>query len=190
MLKKILIGVGIFAALLIAVIATRPPEVHIERSAVINAPADMIFPYTADLRKFDEWSPWAELDPDVEKKLIGPATGVGSAYEWSGNEAVGTGKMTVKQYDPPKKVVMELEFMEPFQSTSDTTMMLVPVADGTKVTWSMDGSNDSFMEKAVGLFMDLDELIGGDYEKGLSKLKAVAENRAREVAAMEASRAE
>lgn len=174
MAKKILLGLVAFVVVLLGVIAMQPSEYRVERSITIDAPAAEVFPWVADLRKFSQWSPWEKLDPDIEKTFEGPATGVGSVYKWSGNADVGKGSMTVTEFVADEKVTMSLEFVEPWQSKATTGLSLAPAGDTTEVTWSMSGEND-FMSKAVGLFMDMEEMIGKDYEEGLANLEKVVE---------------
>ena len=187
MAKKILIGVAGIILLLLIVIATRPATYHVERSVTIAAPASAVFPWVADLHKFGAWSPWAELDPEMKVAFEGPETGVGSIYRWDGNDQVGAGSLTVTAYVPNEKVAMDLIFLEPFASAAKSGLQVAADGEGaTKVTWSLDGDNN-FMGKAMSLVMDMDTMIGADYEKGLAKLGTVVKKSVSEVAAAPAA---
>lgn len=177
MVKKILLGVAAVLLVLVAVVATRPSRYAVERSATIAAPAELIYGQLADFHRWDAWSPWAKLDPAMKTSHSGAPSGQGAVYEWSGNDQVGKGRMTVTAAEPPTRLAIDLEFLEPFASRSRTDFTLAPAPGGTKVTWAMTGEL-GFAEKAVGLFMDMDTMIGKDFEKGLAQLEAVAEAEA------------
>jgi hypothetical protein len=134
-----------------------------------------------DLRGFQEWSPWEKLDPGMKRTFLGPARGVGAVYSWAGNDQVGSGKMTVTESVPDSKVVYALQFIEPFASEATTTLTLAPAGAETQVTWAMEGTN-GMMGKAFSLVMDMDKMIGADFEKGLDLMRHIAEKRPREVA--------
>jgi uncharacterized protein YndB with AHSA1/START domain len=187
MLKKILIGLGVIIVAFVVVVATRPATFHVERSTTIQAPADVVFAVVNDFHRWGEWSPWDKLDPDMKKTFSGPPSGVGSSYQWTGNDKVGEGRMTITEATPVQRVGIKLEFMKPWEATNTVTFSLKPAAGGTTVFWSMDGNNN-FMAKAFSLFMDMDKMIGGDFERGLAQLKTVAEKDAQKRAAEEAAR--
>ena len=106
--------------------------------------------------------------------IAGAPSGVGSTYEWSGNSDVGSGKMEITNSTPSSNVTIKLDFNEPFESHNTTVFALVPSASGTDVTWTMSGPNN-YMSKVMSVFMSMDKMIGGDFEKGLSQLKTVSE---------------
>jgi len=114
----------------------------------------------------------------MKKTFEGPATGVGSMYAWTGNDKVGEGKMTIQKSDPPSQVLIRLEFVKPFAATNTAPFTFAPAPPGSKVTWAMDGENN-FVAKAFSMFMDMDKMIGGDFEKGLAELKTIAETSAK-----------
>lgn len=127
----------------------------------------------------------------MKRSYSGPAAGVGAIYAWSGNDAVGTGKQTITTSEPPRLVRIHLEFIEPWPQTAPTTFTFTPAGEGTAVTWAIDGTND-FAGKAFSLFMDMDALLGKDFDRGLARLKGVAEaeaTQARQAAAQAAKRA-
>ena len=179
MLRKILIALVVIATGLLALIASRPDSFQIARSTTIAAPADVVFPLINDFHGWAKWSPWAELDPNMKLTYTGAASGPGSVYEWAGNDKVGEGRMTLTDSKPNEKIGIKLEFMKPFTATNTTTFTIKPESGGVTVNWDMAGQNN-FMAKAVSLFMNMDKEIGGDFEKGLAKLKSVAEAKARE----------
>ena len=179
--RVILIGVGLLAAALLgfcAVAALQPGELHIERSALIEAPPAIVFGYVDDLHKWQEFSPWAKRDPAAKIVFEGPAAGAGASFTWDGNAEVGAGRMTIVESRPNELVRFRLDFAKPFEGTNDVTFTITPQDARTRVVWSMDGEND-LLDKAIGLVMNMDAMIGGDFEKGLADLKALSEAAAR-----------
>ena len=174
MMLKILIGVAVIAIILVVVVATRPATFHLERSITIAAPAKTVFAQVNDFRAWQAWSPWEGMDPNLKRNYEGPPSGNGTAYSWSGNNKVGEGKMTIEQSDPGSKIVIKLEFLRPFKATNAATFTFTPVAEGTKVSWAMDGCN-GFISKAFHMMMDMDKLVGKDFERGLTAMKVQAE---------------
>jgi hypothetical protein len=178
MAKKILVALVGLVLVLLAVVATRPSSFRLERSARIEAPAEAVYAQVADFHRWERWSPWAKLDPQMKTSYDGPASGPGAVYAWSGNEKVGEGRMTVLGAKPGESVDIRLEFLKPWKSINSTNFTLRRESGGTRVTWAMAGEND-FMAKAFSLFMDVDKVVGADFEKGLAQLKAVAEAEAK-----------
>ncbi len=174
MLKKILIGLGAAFAGLLVVIAFQPATFHIERSIAVAAPPTAAFAQVNDFHAWGKWSPWEKLDPGMKRTYEGPSSGVGAKYAWVGSKEVGEGRMTIEQSDP-SRIAIKLEFLKPFAATNIATFSFAPANQGTKVTWAMDGKND-FMGKAFHLFMDMETMIGPDFEKGLADLKTAAES--------------
>jgi hypothetical protein len=175
MLKKVLITLVALVAVFLIVVATRPDTYHVERSTKVQASADLVFAEVSDFRAFQGWSPWAKRDPAMQLTVSTPSTGVGATYAWQGNKQVGKGKMTFTAVQAPTHVKERLDFLEPFASVADTTFDLKPEGgEAVAVTWSMDGKSN-FMGKAMSMFMNMDKMIGKDFEEGLSNLKRVAE---------------
>ncbi len=110
----------------------------------------------------------------MKTTYTGPASGVGAVYDWTGNDKVGTGKMTITGSEAPGKVVIKLDFIAPFEMTNTTTFVIAKDGDKTKVDWIMAGKNN-FMSKVIHIFMDMDKMVGPDFEKGLAQMKAVVE---------------
>lgn len=173
MLKKILVALAVIVALLALFIATRPAEFRVERTATIAAPPAVVFGRLADFAKWSDWSPWEKLDPSMKRTLSGTPATVGHAYSWAGNDKVGEGKMTITGLTPAERVDIRLEFLKPWKATNDTVFSLEPEGDGCRITWAMSGTN-GFVMKAMGLVMNMDSMIGKDFEQGLRNLASVA----------------
>ncbi len=181
MLKRIALIAGGLLLLLIVVIATRPGHLHVERSLPMAAEPEVVHRLLNDFRAWPSWSPWEKLDPGMAREMSGAQQGVGAQYAWTGNDQVGSGSMEIIE-STPQQIKIRLEFKEPFAATNITTFALAPVpasggAPGTRVTWAMDGESN-FAAKAMGLFMDMDSMIGKDFEAGLANLGALAEGAA------------
>jgi hypothetical protein len=175
MLKKLLLVVALLVVAVVIVVGTRPETYHVERSAKIDAPAEAVFAAVSDFRTFPEWSPWQKRDPAVRTTVSTPSAGVGASYAWQGNKDVGKGRMTITESRPPSRVRERLEFIEPFASVAETGFDVKPEGPtAAAVTWSMDGKNN-FMGKAFSLVMDMDKMIGKDFDAGLANLKRLVE---------------
>lgn len=147
----------------------------VERSETIAATPERIFSEVGNLQSWDNWSPWAELDPEMDKTYTGEKGEVGSSYHWLGNRKVGEGQMTITDIDPNSRVAIDLKFIKPFKSENVTEIMLSPDGDSTDVTWRMTGPM-TLMTKIMGLIgKNMDKMVGPDFEKGLSKLKRITE---------------
>jgi len=170
----ILIVIAVVVALLIVVIVSRPADFSIARSTSISAPPQAIFPQVNDLHNWEAWSPWAKIDPAMKMTFAGPASGTGAVYTWTGNSKVGEGRMTIVESRPSDLVRIKLEFLKPFAATNATEFTFQPQGNQTAVTWSMSGKRN-FMTKAMSLVMSMEKMVGGQFEKGLQQLKAVAE---------------
>jgi uncharacterized protein YndB with AHSA1/START domain len=181
MWKKVLLAVALLVVAAIAYVAIQPSTFRVARAAVIAAPADVVYAQVADFRAWQAWSPWEKLDPNQRREHSGAPSGKGAVYFWSGNDQVGEGRMTIVEARPADLVSIQLEFIKPWQSVNETEFRLLPDAGGTRVEWSMVGHN-GFVEKAMGVFMNWDALIGADFEKGLAAMKGIAEAEARRAA--------
>jgi hypothetical protein len=174
MARKILIGVAAVIVLFVIVVATRPATFRFERSITIAAPPENAFSQVNDLHAWAHWSPYEKLDPAMKRTFDGAPSGTGAKYAWSGNKEVGEGRMTIENSDKPSQIVIKLEFIKPFAATNTATFSFVPGPEGTKVTWAMEGKN-GFLAKAFHLFMDMDKMVGSDFERGLAAMKTLAE---------------
>ena len=179
MIKKIVLwgvrAVVMVLTVLVIVIALQPSEFQVTRSASIDAPPEKVFAQVDDFHNWQAWSPWQKLDPNMKESFSGPPIGAGSAYSWSGNDDVGEGRMTIAYSVPDSRIRIDLDFTRPFESKNVTEFTFKPDGNGTAVAWTMSGSKN-FISKAACLVMDMDQMIGGDFEKGLSKLKTVVES--------------
>lgn len=172
----IIVLVALVAAILIYG-ATRPATFRVQRGATINAAPQSLFPLINDFHNWPSWSPWEKLDPAMKKSISGAASGKGSVYEWEGNSKAGKGRMEITDAVEPRKVNIKLDFEKPFRSSNVTEFTLVPEGSGTNVTWTMDGPSP-FMMRVMGVFMNMDKMVGKDFEAGLASIKAIAEKRA------------
>jgi uncharacterized protein YndB with AHSA1/START domain len=158
--------------------ATRPDTFRVERSAFIKAPPEKIFALINDLRGWSAWSPYEKKDPAMKRTFSGPPSGKGAIYEWDGNKNVGKGRMEITEVTPPNKVLIKLDFIKPFEGHNTAEFTMKPEGDNTVVTWAMYGPCP-YMAKVIGvvmgLFMNMDDMIGDDFAAGLASLKATVE---------------
>ena len=173
-LKKIGIGLGIVIVLFVLVVATRPGSFRYERTTTIAAPADVVFAQLRDFHAWEKWSPWDKLDPSMKRTYGGSPAGKGATYAWVGNDKVGEGRMTIEDEKTNSAVTIKLEFLKPFAATNTTVFTITPEGSGVKLAWSMTGENN-FGSKAAGLFMDMEKMIGDDFDRGLASIKTIAE---------------
>jgi uncharacterized protein YndB with AHSA1/START domain len=177
MLKRVALVALALLAVLLLVVASRPGQLHVERSLSVAAPPEVVFPLINDFRAWPSWSPWEKLDPEMRRDLSAVSEGKGATYAWAGNDQVGVGNMEITESAPPHQLRIRLEFKEPWAATNTTTFTVDPSGKGSRVTWAMDGENN-FGAKAMSLFMDMDQMIGKDFEAGLTNLGAMAEGAA------------
>ena len=174
-------ALGIVAAVVVALIAgilvyaaTKPDSFRVQRSASIKAPPDKIFPLINDLKAWAAWSPFEKKDPAM-KRSFGPITaGKGATYDWQGDRSVGQGHMEIIEASPPDKVLIKLDFIKPFEAHNNGEFTLEPKGDNTLVTWAIYGPS-AYVTKVMGVFVNMDTMIGRDFEAGLADLKAAAE---------------
>ncbi|MFF2244026.1 SRPBCC family protein [Arthrobacter sp. NPDC058130] len=151
---------------------------EVTRSAVIPAPAEDIFPLVNSFHEWTKWSPWESVDPAMERSYSGSESGVGAKYAWSGNRKAGAGTMEIVESAEPREIKIRLEFTKPFKAVNPTSFTFAPSANGTQVTWTMTGENKG-IGKVFALFMNMDKMVGTDFEKGLASLAgAVAQRKA------------
>lgn len=174
MLKKILLVVVALVVVFVGVVMTRPATFEIKRSLQMNASPEVVAAQITNFKKWDAWSPWDKLDPSMKKTYDGADDGVGAHYAWdSTNSNVGAGEMKITDVKP-EKIGLDLHFMRPFEANNRIDFELAKTGEGTSVTWTMSGKND-FMGKAMSLFMNMDSMVGPDFEKGLASLKTASE---------------
>lgn len=170
----VLTGLGAALVLLLAYAATRPDEFRVERRLRIAAPAEKVWPLVAELRAFNRWNPYERKDPLIQGSYSGAAAGVGSRYGWDSKE-VGSGSLEITGQQPGRAVQMKLDFVKPFEAHNLAEFALQPTPDGaTEVRWTMHGPAN-FMSKLIGVFVDMDKMVGRDFEDGLQNLRQLAE---------------
>ncbi len=177
MLYTILGIVAALLALLVIFIAFRPSEYTVTRTGKMQAPPAQVFEQVNDFRKWTAWSPWENIDPNLQRTHSGAAQGVGAKYHWVGDKNVGEGEMTITESRPSDLIRIKLEFIKPFASICDTLFTFQPEGDQTVMTWKMEGKH-SFMPKAMCLFMNMDKMLGDQFEKGLANMKGLVEGKA------------
>jgi len=175
MLKVIVIIVVALLAGVLLFAATKPDSFRVERSALIKAPPEKIFPYINDFNAWRAWSPYEKLDPGMQRTLSGAPAGKGAVYAWEGNSKVGKGRMEILESAPPSKIVIQLDFAFPMDARNIAEFTLVPEGDSTRVTWQMSGPA-AFLTKVMQVFVNMDTLIGKDFAAGLATLKTVTES--------------
>jgi carbon monoxide dehydrogenase subunit G len=174
MWKIVILVVLVVVVGVLAAAAMRPNEFSVQRSVSIQAPPEKIYPLINDFRQWPVWSPWEKLDPAMKRTLSGAASGPGAVYAWDGSGKVGAGRMEIKEASVPAKIGIQLDFIRPFEGHNIADFTLVPRGNATEVTWVMHGPAP-FISKLMGLFMNMDTMIGKDFEAGLANLKAAAE---------------
>ena len=174
MWKIILLAIPAILVVFLIIVALQPSSYRVTRSLAISAPPDALFPQVNDLKKWEAWNPWSKADPDIKLTYGGPATGVGANYAWTGNREVGEGRLTIAESRPGESVKYKLEFFKPMSGVAETEFTFRPRGGQTEVTCTMTGEKN-FMSKAFCLFMSMDKMIGGKFEKALVDLKAIAE---------------
>ena len=173
MLLYILLGLAAIIAGMLIAASTKPNTVHYERSAVINTPPERILAQIDDFRKWSAWSPWEKLDPGMKREYGGPTNGLGANYHWIGNKKAGEGRMAITG-QTADSVSIDLHFIKPMEARSRAMFRIQPEGPATRLTWTMDGPN-SIMGKVFGLFVNMDKMIGKDFEAGLAAIKREAE---------------
>lgn len=168
--------VAIVVAGLLAYAATRPDTFRVQRSTAIKAAPDKIFALINDLHAWSSWSPYEKKDPAMKRTFGGAPAGKGAVYEWDGDKNVGKGRMEITESTPPARILIKLDFFKPFEGHNTAEFTMEPKGDNTIVTWAMYGPS-AFMMKVMGLFMNMDNMIGNDFAAGLANLKAVAEKQ-------------
>jgi uncharacterized protein YndB with AHSA1/START domain len=174
MLKTVSLVVAALVATLLIVASTRPGAFRVERAITIEAPPERIYGLLTDFRQWSAWSPYEKRDPAMRRTFEGAASGPGAVYAWAGNREVGEGRMEIVQSTPPSRLTIQLDFIEPFAAHNTAEFTLAPTQGGTRVTWAMWGPSP-FMSKLFGLFLDMDTMIGRDFEAGLANLKTLAQ---------------
>jgi uncharacterized protein YndB with AHSA1/START domain len=161
-------------AIVLILAATKPDTFRVRRAATVNAPPDKIFPLINDFHQWANWSPWEGKDPAMKRSYSGPASGRGTVYAWEGNKNVGSGRMEITDASAPAKIVIKLDFLKPFEAHNTAEFTMLPQGDATNVTWEMYGPAP-FMSKVMQVFMNMDNMVGKDFEIGLANMKRLTE---------------
>jgi len=179
MLKKAILVILVVTVAAVAafavVVAFQPDDFTVTRTASINAPAEKVFEQINDFHKWEAWSPWVKIDPTMKTTYSGPASGPGASYAWVGNSDVGEGKMTILESHPPSHIKIDLEFISPFAAKNITEFKVAANGDKSNITWTMSGKNN-FLMKAFSLLVNMDKVVGADFDKGLEQLRTVVES--------------
>ena len=174
--QKIVAAIVTVLVVFVVLVAMQPGEFRVARSTTIAASPSVAFAQVNDLHAFNQWNPWTRKDLAMKQSYEGPRAGPGAVYRWEGNAEVGAGSMTITETRPSELVRMRLEFHKPLRAINAVDFTFEPVGDRTAVTWSMAGTNN-LTAKAMHLFMDMDAMVGSDFEKGLADMKALAERQ-------------
>ncbi len=181
MFKKILIALALILIVLAVIISRQPDEFSVTRTAIIDGDAAETFVQVNNLKNWDNWSPWAKLDPDAKSSFEGPEEGEGAKMSWDGNSDVGAGSMTITESRENELIKFRLDFVKPMEGTNISEFKLVPKDDKTEVTWSMSGKSN-FISKAIGLVFDCEKMVGKNFEDGLKNLNGVVKANKQRVA--------
>jgi hypothetical protein len=178
MLKTLaIIGVVVVVAIagILLYAATKPDSFRVQRVVLINASSDKVFPLINDIKAWTAWSPYEKKDPAMKRTYGAVTAGKGATYAWEGDKNVGQGSMEIVE-SGPRKILLKLDFLKPFEAHNMGEFVLEPKGDSTSVTWAIYGPSP-YMSKVIGTFMNIDDMIGRDFEKGLADLKAAAEKK-------------
>ena len=168
----VILAVAIAAVLVLA--ATKPDTLRVQRSIRIEAPPERIFPLIADFHQWLHWSPYEQKDPAMKRTYDGATNGKGAIYAWDGDKNVGSGRMEILEATAPQRIVIKLDFFSPIEGHNTAEFTMLPQGDGTQVTWLMHGPA-RLVTKLIQVVMNLDNMIGKDFEAGLANLKQIAE---------------
>jgi uncharacterized protein YndB with AHSA1/START domain len=169
----VVLAVAIAIVLILA--ATRPDTFSIQRAATIKATPEKIFAVISDFHQWGSWSPWENRDPAMQRSFSGANSGRGAVYAWDGNKNVGSGRMEILDVSVPSKIVIKLDFLKPFEAHNTAEFTMLPQGDATNLTWAMHGPL-VFMAKVMHVFINMDNMIGKDFEAGLANGKRITEN--------------
>ena len=168
----VVLAIAIAVVLILA--ATKPDTFRVQRAITVRAPAEKVFPLINDFHQWGSWSPYENKDPAMKRSYSGPISGKGAVYGWEGNKNVGSGRMEILEASAPSKVVIKLDFFAPFEGHNTAEFTMLPQGDATHLTWLMHGPAP-FMSRLMQVFMNMDRMIGKDFETGLANLKKATE---------------
>jgi Polyketide cyclase / dehydrase and lipid transport len=169
-----LIFIVILLIAFLAIASMRPSTFSLSRSADIKAPPEKIFPHLNDFKNWGAWSPWEKMDPELKRNFSGSASGKGAHYSWVGNKKVGEGNMEITRSVPSSNIELNLNFLKPFKASNVTEFKIIPNGNMTNVNWEMRGPLNLMM-KVMHMFMNMDSMVGKDFEQGLANLKSIVE---------------
>ena len=170
----VVVAIVVSIAVVLVIAATRPDTFRVARSTRIKAPPEAIFPLIEDFRNWSAWSPYETRDPAMKRSFGATTRGKGAEYAWEGNRNVGSGRMEITHSSAPSKLALDLHMLTPMKADNAVEFTLAPQGDATDVTWAMDGRVPYFA-KIVHMVIDMDRMVGRDFEAGLAKLKAATE---------------
>lgn len=174
MILKVLAALAFLIAAVLLFAATRPDTFQIQRSVVIQAPPEKIFPLLNNLHNWPQWAPQDKDDPSIKRTFSGPDSGTGAVSDWSGSGNTGRGRMTIIESVPPKRTIVQVDWVKPFATRNLNQFSLEPEGSSTRVTWGMQGPN-LYVMKLLSVFINMDRMMGAHFETGLLNLKAAAE---------------
>jgi uncharacterized protein YndB with AHSA1/START domain len=173
-IATIAVVLAIAVAVVLILAATKPDSFRVQRAITVQAPPEKIFSLISDFHQWGSWSPYEHKDPAMKRTYSGASSGRGAVYAWDGNNNVGSGRMEILDAAAPEKIVIKLDFFKPFEGHNTAEFTMLPQGDVTKVTWGMHGPAP-FMSKVMQVFMNMDNMIGKDFETGLANLKRLTE---------------
>jgi uncharacterized protein YndB with AHSA1/START domain len=168
----VVLAIAIAVVLILA--AAKPDTFSVQRGATMKAPPEKIFALINDFHQWGKWSPWENRDPAMTRSFSGAESGQGAVYAWEGNKNVGSGRMEILDAATPSKIIIKLDFLKPFEAHNMAEFTMLPQGDATSVNWVMHGPAP-FLSKMMQVFMNMDRMIGKDFEAGLANLKGLAE---------------
>jgi uncharacterized protein YndB with AHSA1/START domain len=174
MLKTILIVIALLVAGVLIFAATKPDVFRVERKTLIQAPPEKVFALINDFKQWGPWSPWEKKDPAMKRSFSANSAGQGATYAWQGNKDVGQGSMEIIESVTPSRIRLKLDFIQPFEAHNVVTFTLAPRGKGTGISWAMEGPVPYFA-KIIHVFINMDAMVGRDFEAGLASLKTLAE---------------
>jgi len=175
-----LIALAVVAVIVVALVivlimaASKPDTFRVERTATVKADPGKVFSFINDFHNWAAWSPYEKLDPNMQKTFTGAASGKGAVYEWKGNNKAGAGRMEILESTAASKIVIKLDFLKPFEGHNTSEFIMSPRGNTTEISWAVYGPSP-FMMKIMHVFMNMDHMMGKDFETGLANLKTVAE---------------
>lgn len=166
----VMLAVVIAIAILFLVTKNRPDSYSLERKIDIPTTTETIYPLMVNLKAWEKWSPWEDVDPNLSRTYEAPDSGVGAVYMWQGNQKAGAGRMEITEAIENESVAIRIDFLKPMKATNHTELKMVPLGSQTQVVWTMTGETNT-VSKMMSVFMDMEKMIGPDLERGLENLK-------------------